>query len=103
MMPIFPGSLNKMVEAKLAVRFRVETGQIEHEGETIGISPSHLILGTRSQLQTGSRLRLHIRIPIEISGSPFSEVGFSGRVLSASDLGDGKYGYHIEIGSGWTE
>ena len=93
----------EMIATKLAVRFHVGTGQVEYDGETIGVSPTHLILGTRSQLQTGARVKLQIRIPIEISGSPFSEVSFAGHVLSGSDLGDGKYGYHIEIDSGWIE
>jgi hypothetical protein len=94
---LFPLSLNGMVETKLPVRFRVATGVTEYQGETIGISPRHLLLSTDAQLQAGLRLSLRVRVPMEISGSPFSEIHFSGRVLAGAELAGGNFGYHLEI------
>jgi len=94
---LFPLSLNGMVETKLPVRFHVAPGVTEYQGETIGISPRHLLLSTDAELQPGLRLSLQVRVPMEISGSPFSEVHFSGRVLAGTELAGGNFGYHLEI------
>lgn len=92
-----------MVETKLPVRFRVGSGLIEYQGETIGVSPRHLLFSTDAQLQPGLRLSLQVRVPMEISGSPFSEVHFSGRVLAGTELAGGTFGYHLEIDHNHTK
>jgi len=94
---LFPLNLRNMVETKLPVRFRVSSGVTEYLGETIGVSPRYLLLSTDAQLQPGLHLSLQVRVPMEISGSPFSEIHFSGHVLAGTELAGGNFGYHLEI------
>jgi hypothetical protein len=96
-MELFPLNRNEMVETKLPVRFRVGLGPTEYHGETIGVSPRHLLLSTDAILQPGLRLSLHVRVPVEISGRPFSELIFSARILAGAELASGSFGYHLEI------
>jgi hypothetical protein len=92
-----PDDLAKLRQARLPFRFRIDSYSREYSGETMGISPDLLIMRTCAELQVGLRLHLRIGIPVEISGHPFSEFEATGRVLSASQLPDGMFGYQIEL------
>ena len=96
-MSILPPQLADMHGWKLPLRFEIEGGRFEYSGETIGISPKHFIMVTVAKLRLGSRLRVQIRVPAELSGSAFSEVEIAGWVISGSEMADAKFGYQVEI------
>ena len=50
-----------------------------------------------TELEAGLRLTMKIRVPVEVSGSPFSEIAVIGRVVDCSHLPDGQFGYPIEL------
>lgn len=86
-----------MHPARLPLRFCVGAGAIEHTGETIGISQQHFILSSPIELQVGLRLMMKIRVPVEVSGSPFSEIAVCGRIVCGSRLADAAFGYQVEL------
>ncbi|MGB7439242.1 MAG: hypothetical protein WBR26_10375 [Candidatus Acidiferrum sp.] len=96
-MPIFSDDLGGLRDSRLPVRFRVGAATLEHRGETLGISAEQFILSTTLKLQTGLRLTMRIRVPPEISGNPLSEIEMCGRIVSMSELPDGKFGYQVEL------
>jgi len=96
-MPIFSQDLGDLHGAKLPLRFRVGAGSIEHAAVAIGISPQRFIMSCPMELQAGLRLVMKIRVPVEVSGSPFSEIAVRGRVVDCSNLPDGQFGYQIEL------
>jgi len=49
------------------------------------------------RLRLGSVLSLRLRIPTEISGTPFSASNGTGRVVSEHQLEDGSLGYRVTI------
>jgi hypothetical protein len=94
-----PNDLAKLRQARLPFRFRIGAFSREYSGETMGISPELLIMRTSAELQVGLRLQIHVLIPVEVSGQPFSEISASGRVISVSQLPDGMFGYQVEFES----
>jgi hypothetical protein len=92
-----PDDLAKLRQARIPFRFSIGAASREYPGETLGISPNLLIMRTSTELQVGLRLHIQIGIPVELSGRPFSEIEAFGRVLSASQLPDGLFGYQIEL------
>jgi hypothetical protein len=96
-MTFLPDDLAKLRQARLPFRFRIGASSREYSGETMGISPDLLIMRTSTELQVGLRLQINIPIPVEISGQPFSEISASGRVISASQLPGGMFGYQVEF------
>lgn len=96
-MTFLPDDLAKLRQARLPFRFRVGASSREYSGETMGISPDLLIMRTSTQLQVGLCLQIHVSIPVDVSGQPFSEITASGRVVSASQLPDGMFGYQVEF------
>ena len=70
---------------------------IEYATETVRIWISGFLMRSRRELAAGTILYLRFRVPIEISGSPFSELRSIGRVVSEQALDDGTVGYSVEI------
>jgi hypothetical protein len=79
---------------------------IEYATETVKIWLDGFLMRSRRELTTGTILYLRLRVPIEISGSPFRELCSIGRVVSEHELEDGTVGYSVEIeraaSSAWT-
>ncbi len=71
--------------------------EIEYATETVKIWLYGFLMRSRKELRKGTVLDLRLRVPIEISGSPFSEVRSMGRVVSEHKLEDGSVGYMVEI------
>lgn len=71
--------------------------EIEYATETVKIWLSGFLMRSRRELTAGTILYLRMRVPIEISGSPFSELYSIGRVVSEHELDDGTVGYSVHI------
>jgi hypothetical protein len=95
--PIFPDDLSRLRDVKLPVRFRVGAATLEHQGETIGISAKQFMLASSFKLDPGMRLTITIQVPMEVSGSPFSEIHITGRIASVSMLAEKKFGYQVDL------
>lgn len=95
--PTFPDDLSRLRDVKLPVRFRIGAATREHQGETIGISPRQFTLASSLKLATGMRLTITVQVPMEISGSPFSEIHVTGQTVSVSELADKKFGYQVDL------
>ena len=96
-MLVSPDGQTHLRQAKLQVRFFIQGDSEEYEGETIGFSPEQLFMSSSTDMQAGTEVSITVRVPVELSGSPFNEVIFSGKVLSASKLARGTFGYQIAI------
>lgn len=96
-MTFLSDDLAKLRQARLPFRFRIGPSSREYSGETMGISPDLLIMCTPTQLQVGLRLQIHISVPVEVSGHPFTEFEATGLIVSASQLPDGMFGYQVEM------
>jgi len=70
---------------------------VEYATETVKIWLSGFLMRSRRALTAGTILYLRLRVPIEISGSPFSELCSIGRVVSEHELDDGTVGYSVSI------
>jgi hypothetical protein len=79
---------------------------VEYATETVKIWLYGFLMRSRRELTAGTVLYLRLRVPIEISGSPFSEMRSIGRVVSEHELEDGTVGYSVEFervaSSAWT-
>jgi hypothetical protein len=85
---------------KIPVRFRcfeIACGDLELSTEALNISRGGLFMTSRQRLKVESWLSMTLRVPTEISGSVYSELRCTGRVVHAQDLGDGRIGYGIEF------
>ncbi len=71
--------------------------EVEYATETVKIWLYGFLMRSRKELTRGTELDLRLRVPTEISGSPFSEVRSKGRVVSEHELEDGSVGYMVEI------
>lgn len=71
--------------------------ETEYTTETVKIWVSGFLMRSRRELTAGTILYLRMRVPIEISGSPFSELCSIGRVVSEHELDDGTVGYSVHI------
>jgi hypothetical protein len=80
--------------------------EMEYATETVRISLYGFLMRSKRELAKGTMLYLRLRVPIEISGSPFREMRSIGRVVSEHELEDGTVGYSVEIErapcSAWT-
>jgi hypothetical protein len=80
--------------------------EIEYATETVKIWLYGFLMRSKRELTKGTMLYLRLRVPIEISGSPFREMRSIGRVVSEHELEDGTVGYSVEIerapSSAWT-
>ena len=92
-----PNGLSGMNETRLALSFRVGAGPVEHLGETIDISAEQLLIRSPIQLEVGLHLEITVRVPVEFSGSPFTKMKFSGRVLSGRPAPEGRFLYTVGI------
>lgn len=81
----------------MPVRFQIAGDAEEHEGETFGFSPEQLFMSTLHEVPVGTELAITIRVPVELSGSSFNEVAFSGKVLSVSKLARNTFGCQVAI------
>lgn len=70
---------------------------VEYATETLKISLYGFLMRSERELTKGTMLYLRLRVPIEISGSPFREMRSIGRVVSEHELEDGTVGYRVEI------
>ena len=79
---------------------------VEYAAETVKIWLYGFLMRSRRELTAGTILYLRLRVPMEISGSPFSEMRSIGRVVSEHELEDGTVGYCVEFeraaSSAWT-
>ncbi len=69
----------------------------EYLAEPISISMHGLLMRSARKLAVGGRLLLRIRVPIEISGSPFQVSRHTGYVVSEVAMDDGTTAYRIEL------
>jgi hypothetical protein len=69
----------------------------EYLTEPISISMRSFLMRSPEKLAVGSTLLLRIRVPIEISGSPFQTSRHTGQVVSEVALDDGTIAYRIEL------
>ena len=84
-------------EPRLVLSFRVGGGPVEHVGETIDISTEELVMRSPIPLEVGLRLEITVRVPVEVSGSPFNKMKFSGRILSERPDAEGMFVYKVGI------
>jgi len=96
-MATFPDGLGQMREANLPLRFRIDTDTREHAAETIAVSPEHFIIRSPIELVAGQILAIKVRVPVELSGTPFGETKFTGRIVCGTKHTDGKFGYVVKI------
>ena len=94
---------------RVPVHFRclgIGCEDVEYATETVRIWLYGFLMRSRKELSAGTILYLRLRVPIEISGSPFREVRRIGRVVSEQELEDGTVGYSVELdraaSSRWT-
>lgn len=82
------------------VRFRcfeIVCKDVEIATKTLNVSRSGLFMTSPLRLGLGSCLSLSLRVPTEISGSPFGEFRCKGRVVHEQSQKDGTFGYGVEI------
>jgi hypothetical protein len=96
-MPIFSYDPDAMRAVKLPISFHVGIGNVEHAGETIGVSPKRFIIVTSVSLYVGSQLALKINVPTDAPGSSFCPVEVACRIICGSKLADGMFGYQVEV------
>jgi hypothetical protein len=84
----------------IPVSFRcLETGseEIEYTTRTVSIFHNGFVMSSPRRLRVGGLLSLRLRVPPEISGSPFIETRCTGYVKAEQKLKDGSLGYRVEI------
>jgi PilZ domain len=85
---------------RLPVRFRCvekEVPELEFCTETTNVSQYGLLMESPLRLKLGSSLSVTLRVPTELSGSPFLSYRCRGRVVHEQKLADGTLGYGVEI------
>lgn len=85
---------------RIPVRFRLleDSSQgTEFTSETVNISSEGLFLRLPQRINLGSLLALRLKVPTEVSGSPFCELRCTGRVVSEQQFTDGTFGYDVAI------
>lgn len=93
-------ALSNSIQCAIPVHFRcmeVNSEAEEYLTETVRVSQTWLLIKSPHRLRLGSLLSFRLRVPIEISGSPFSEMRGKGLVVSEHRLGDGSMGYKVTI------
>jgi hypothetical protein len=98
--PSASDALNNSIQCALPVLFRCIgfTSDTElYSTETVRISQAWLLVRSPHRLKLGSLLSLRWRVPTEVSGSHFSEMRGSGRVLSEYQLDDGGLAYKVSL------
>ena len=96
-MPLFPDGLPQLHQAKLPLRFCIGDNPLEYAGETIAISSDNFMMTSPIELLVGSRLVAKIRVPSEDSGTPFTELAVSGRILCGTKFAHALFGYQVQI------
>lgn len=87
---------------RMPVHFRclgIGCEDVEYTTETVSIWLYGFLMRSRRELTAGTILYLRMRVPIEISGSPFCEHHGIGRVVSEHELEDGSVGYSVKFES----
>jgi len=85
---------------RMTLHFRcseVEGEGQEYTAETLNVSTHGFLMKSAQRLSIGNFLFLKLRVPTGISGSPFSQIRGTGRVVHEQQLEDGTVGYGIEI------
>ena len=93
-------ALGNSIKCEIPVYFRcieLNAGAEEYLAETVRVSSTWLLMKSPRLLTLGSLLSLRLRVPTELSGSPFSEVRGDGRVVSEHPLDDGSLAYKVAI------
>jgi hypothetical protein len=83
---------------RVALHFRclgIGCEDVEYATETVKTWHYGFLMRRRRELIKGTMLYLRLRVPIEISGSPFRELRSMGRVVSEHELEDGTVGYSV--------
>jgi hypothetical protein len=85
---------------RIPLRFRVEednSSAREFSSETVNISSQGFCMQIEQRIKVGSLLALNLRVPTEISGSPFVELCCTGRIAWEGPRPDGMFGYGVSI------
>jgi hypothetical protein len=85
---------------RIPLRFRVaEDSPLakEFSSETVNISSQGFCMQIKQRIKVGSLLALNLRVPTEISGSPFVELCCTGRIAWEGRRPDGTFGYGVSI------
>jgi c-di-GMP-binding flagellar brake protein YcgR len=70
----------------------------EYSAHTVNISKDGLLMVSAKRLKVGSTVLLKLRVPVEISGSPFSSTRTLGRIVHRQGPEDGRIRYGVAIG-----
>jgi len=97
-----PGDARRSIRPliRMSLRFRcvepvAETA--EYPAETLNVSTHGFLMKSTKRLPVGSFLHLKLQVPTGVSGSAFSQIQGTGRVVHEQRLKDGSIGYGIEI------
>ena|ERR1700760_2337615 len=85
---------------RIPLRFRVaeeSSAGKEFSSETLNISSQGFCMQIAQRIKVGSLLALNLRVPTEISGSPFVELCCTGRIAWEGSRPDGSFGYGVAI------
>ena len=83
---------------RILVRFHLledSSEGTEFTSETVNISWEALFMCSSQRINLGSLLALRLKVPTEISGSPFCELRCTGRIVSEQQFPDGTFGYDV--------
>jgi PilZ domain len=85
---------------RIPLRFRLaedsNSGK-EISSETLNISSQGFCMQLKQRIKVGSLLALNLRVPTEVSGSPFVELCCTGRIAWEGPRPEGMYGYGVAI------
>jgi hypothetical protein len=93
----------KRCEPRLAMQIPMRYRSLDLGGhkelptDTQNISHTGLFMRSSDPLKIGSAIFLNLRVPREISGSVFSEIQCTGRVVHERRLSDGQFGYGVQF------
>ena len=83
---------------EIRIYFRLaEPNEIEYAAEVITISMDSFLMSSPVRLPLGTKLQLRMRVPVEISGSPFVELRTAGRVVAFTPSERGEHNYNVKI------
>lgn len=71
---------------------------MEYATTTISIFQNGFVMSSPRRLRVGCPLSLTLRVPPEVSGSPFRHIRCTGHVKTEQTLTGGELAYRVEIG-----
>ena len=86
---------------EIPLRFKcMEIDTEEFAGTAVNITSSGFMMRSTRRLTVGSVFLLTIWVRVECSGSPFSEVRTTGRVVAETEARNGRFGYSVVVQTG---